>query len=202
MTTMLDPPAHFDTLFTEHADPWGTRSRWYESRKRALTLAVLPQSRYSRAYEPGCGAGELSAELASRCDQLLATDASKAAVARARSRLKSHRNVRVEQALTPREWPPGPFDLVVVSELAYYLDLDEAHDLARAMRASLAPGATVVACHWRHPERDLRLRAHDAHAMLEAGCALAAIARYEDDDFLLEAWSQDPRSVAQREGLA
>lgn len=202
MTTMLDYSAHFDALFGADADPWQTRSRWYEARKRALTLAILPRARYASAYEPGCGAGELAADLAARCDCLLASDASSEAVARARERLAPLPHVRIEQAITPHDWPAGPFDLIVVSELGYYLEVEELRHLARAIAASLAPDATVVACHWRHPASDLKMRAHDVHALLKSGGGLATVARYEDDDFLLEAWSRDSRSIAQLEGLA
>ena len=32
---------YFDQLFAGNDDPWAFRQRWYEQRKRALTLAVL-----------------------------------------------------------------------------------------------------------------------------------------------------------------
>jgi trans-aconitate methyltransferase len=76
-------PAHFDELFRLDADPWRTRTSWYEARKRALTLAALPDERYARAFEPGCGAGELTAALARRCAHVVASDASAAAVRKA-----------------------------------------------------------------------------------------------------------------------
>jgi predicted TPR repeat methyltransferase len=202
MTDIVDDRQHFEALFDQHADPWGTRTRWYEARKRALTLAMLPQARVARACEPGCGAGELSAALAERCDALLATDASAAAVGRARTRLAGRTNARVEHARMPQDWPAGPFDLVVVSELGYYLSIGELHTLAAAIRASLAPGATLVACHWRRYADDLRHSAEDVHAVLGAAGGLATLASYVDEDFLLQAWSPDARSVARREGLA
>lgn len=193
---------HFDTLFGDEADPWRTRTRWYEARKRALTLAILPDARYASACEPGCGSGELSAALATRCDALLSTDASDAAVQRARERLAGIANVRVERARMPGDWPAGPFDLVVVSELGYYLAMDELRQLASAIGRSLAPAATLVACHWRRGADDMRSSLHAVHPLLGAVCGGDAIARYEDEDFLLEAWSRDSRSVARREGLA
>ena len=35
---------YFDQLFAGNDDPWAFRQRWYEQRKRALTLAVLTLS--------------------------------------------------------------------------------------------------------------------------------------------------------------
>jgi SAM-dependent methyltransferase len=196
------PAGHFDALFERDADPWRTRTRWYERRKRALTLAVLPNERYERACEPGCGAGETTAALALRCGSVVASDASAAAVRQARERLAGATNVRVDQARMPRDWPAGRFDLVVVSELGYYLSGDELDALAEACRASLTAGATLVACHWRRVEPDMLQRAHEVHAALRRRTGLRAAAHYEDDDFLLDAWTDDARSVAQREGLA
>ena len=72
--------AYFDGLFAASPDPWGFESRWYEHRKRALTLACLPSLRYRYGYEPGCANGELSAALADRCDRLLVSDGAEKAV--------------------------------------------------------------------------------------------------------------------------
>lgn len=192
---------HFESLFRDDPDPWRTRTRWYEARKRALTLAMLPSARFASAFEPGCGAGELTRALAARCDALLATDASAQAVRHARDRVAGLAHVRVAQARVPHDWPDGRFDLVVVSELGYYLSTPELQATAAALRRTLAADGTVVACHWRHPAPDLHQRAEDIHATLSQGLG-DALAHYEDADFLLDAWCRDPRSVACREGLA
>ncbi len=193
---------HFDDLFRLDPDPWRTRTRWYEQHKRALTLALLPRERYDRACEPGCGAGETTAALAQRCNAVVASDASAAAVRQAGARLAPLANVQLTRARMPRDWPAGRFDLVVLGELGYYLPVDALRALALACRASLAADATVVACHWRRRAPDMLQTAHQVHAELARGLGLRSAARYEDDDFLLEAWTADVRSVAQREGLA
>lgn len=193
---------HFDQLFRDDADPWRTRTRWYERRKRALTLAMLPHERYTRAFEPGCGAGETTAALARRCDSVVASDASAAAVHQARERLAGMHNVSVDRARMPKDWPSGRFDLVVVSELGYYLSAGDLERLAHACCASLDGGGALVACHWRRVEPDMLQLAQDVHAMLQRCTSLWPNARYEDDDFLLEAWTSEAGSVAHREGLA
>ncbi|EPN67648.1 methyltransferase, partial [Pseudomonas syringae pv. actinidiae ICMP 19101] len=58
--------SYFDELFRNNDDPWAFKQRWYERRKRALTLAALPRERYRAIFEPGCANGELSADLAER----------------------------------------------------------------------------------------------------------------------------------------
>ena len=66
------PPDYFEQRFRASDDPWSFRTRWYEKRKRELTLASLPRQRYQRVFEPACANGELSAQLAERSDALLA----------------------------------------------------------------------------------------------------------------------------------
>ena len=59
-------PQYFEQLFEHDEDPWAFRTRWYEQRKRDLTLACLPRQYYTRIFEPACANGELSAALAER----------------------------------------------------------------------------------------------------------------------------------------
>jgi LmbE family N-acetylglucosaminyl deacetylase len=74
------PVALFDALYAGAADPWGLAGRWYEQRKRAVLLAGLPRPRFRRAFEPGCATGLITAELAKRCERVLAWDVATSAV--------------------------------------------------------------------------------------------------------------------------
>ena len=150
---MTLPPSYFDEVYRAAPDPWGFEDRWYERRKRALTLAALPEPSYVRAFEPGCSIGVLTAELASRCDSLLATDVSPAALRTAQERLAPHPHVQLEQGALPA-WPAGRFDLVVLSEVLYYLAEDDLARVARSAVESLAPGGTLLSVHWRHEVTD------------------------------------------------
>lgn len=197
---------HFDAMFTSDADPWQFKSRWYERRKRALTLACLPQPRYASGYEPGCANGELSAALATRCDQLLVSDGSALAVAMATTRLAAFQNVAVTQAWVPMEWPTQTFDLVVFSEFGFYLDGQSLDGVADKIIASIRPGGTIVACHWRRSIAGCEFNGDQVHQrllgrMLQA-CALTSISQIREPDVLLDVWSSDARSVAEREGFA
>src|ERR1700722_10637904 len=151
MTIATLSGAYFDAMYAASDDPWGFRSRWYERRKYALSLAMLPAERYAAAFEPACSIGILTASLAGRCDAVLACDRAAAAVAAAGARTADLPNVTVEQRVLPGDWPPGSFDLLVFSEVLYYfsdaeltLVLDQASD-------ALRPGGTLLAVHWRHP---------------------------------------------------
>lgn len=201
MNVDAHPPAAFNALFEASDDPWGFRGRWYESRKRALTLACLPRARYRSGYEPGCANGELSAVLAERCDTLLVTDAAPAAVALAASRLAATPQAHAAQAWLPEGWPKGQFDLIVVSELGYYLQDDALRQLARKARAALAPGGDIVACHWRHPIPGCQQDGQAVHAALSVALQLPSVWALMDPDFVLQVWSDDTRTVADREAL-
>ena len=55
-------------------------------------------------------------------------------------------DVRFEQMFVPEQWPNGAFDLIVLSEVVYYLSREDVGRLARRVRASLAPGGAVDPC--------------------------------------------------------
>lgn len=200
----MTTPAHayFDQMYGASDDPYGLRTRWYEERKRNLLLAALPARRYANAYEPGCGVGELTLALASRCERLLASDLSHHAVAIARNRCASLDHVHIHQQDLPAEWPDaaGPFDLIVLSEVGYFLTASAMNALAACCARSLDAAGTIVACDWRPHFAERALPTDEVHAAIDA-LGLARIVRHEEDDFVLQVWSQDARSVAQREGI-
>jgi hypothetical protein len=201
---MSSPERYFNEMYCHSDDPWGLRESWYERRKRSLTLASLPRQRYGNGFEPGCASGELTAGLATRCDRLLAADLSARAVQLARQRFATVPQVRVEQWTVPAHWPweAGPFDLIVVSEFAYYLDAVDLDALAACIAGSLAMDGTLLACHWRRPFAEALDSADAVHARLDARCGLARLAHHDEADLLIDVWSRDARSVAQCEGLA
>lgn len=197
---------HFDELFAASDDPWGFRDRWYERRKRALTLAALPAARYGDALELGCANGELAADLAPRCDRLRAIDGTPRAVALATGRLAAFTHVRVDQAWLPDQWSGvvemhERFDLVVVSEIGFYFTGEALDTLGDRIRDALAPDGTVLACHWRPRVRGCPLDGDEVHQRLSARLGLPSLLQIVDADLRLEVWCGDGRSVAMREGL-
>ncbi|WP_095171515.1 bifunctional 2-polyprenyl-6-hydroxyphenol methylase/3-demethylubiquinol 3-O-methyltransferase UbiG [Pseudomonas sp. Irchel 3H3] len=183
---------YFEQLFSANPDPWAFRSRWYEKRKRALTLALLPRQRYGRVFEPACANGELSLGLAERGDRLLCMDLSHTAVALAAERLAGYPEVQVVQGRLPEEWPEGQFDLIVLSELGYYLDSNDWRQVIDQARASLSPQGAVLACHWLQPIAGCPQTGAQVHAMLDAHLHLPRTVRHEEPDFILELWCRGP----------
>ncbi|MEV8252404.1 bifunctional PIG-L family deacetylase/class I SAM-dependent methyltransferase [Rhodoglobus sp. NPDC076762] len=192
----------FDDFYEGKVDPWGFETRWYEQRKRALTLASLPRERFARALELGCSIGVLSAQLAPRCDALLGTEIAQQPLEIARQRLAEYPHVSLHHVETAEEWPAGTFDLIVLSEVGYYFDLDALDRvLARAV-ASLAVDGTLVACHWRHEVKEYPLSGDQVHQRLNALDSLERFVHHREEDFLLEVFSPRPASsVARQTGL-
>ncbi|WP_458725342.1 SAM-dependent methyltransferase [Pseudomonas mandelii] len=192
---------YFDGLFTGNDDPWSFRQRWYEQRKRAITLAAMPRPHYRAIFEPGCANGELSFELASRCDRLLCCDTAAAAVTLARTRLGAFDHAEVRHSRLPADWPDEKFDLIVLSEIGYYLDADDLKRLIEQAAQSLTADGQLLACHWRPPIDGCPLNARQVHDLLHEHLHLPRLALHQEADFLLELWSREPRSVAALEGL-
>jgi SAM-dependent methyltransferase len=196
------PKDYFDDLYAASPDPWSLASRWYETRKYAVTLASLPRPRYRRGFEAGCSIGVLTELLADRCDALLAVDIAGSAVEATRLRVARHLHVEAQQLAIPGEWPDGSFDLIVLSEVGYYLDSGTLGDLMGKAVTSLAPDGTLVAVHWRHPVADYPLGGDEVHAALRASDRLAVLAHHEEQDFQLDVMVPQPLvSVAAASGL-
>lgn len=141
-------PDYFDALYRSQPDPWGFQSSEYERGKYRHTLEALSRPRYRRALEVGCSIGVFTTLLAPRCETLLAIDASSVALETARKAAASCANVTFETRMVPGEFPTGPFDLIVLSEVLYYLDIADLRRLAVLCADALSAEGEIVACHW------------------------------------------------------
>jgi SAM-dependent methyltransferase len=177
---------HFEARYAADPDPWDFATSAYEHDKYERTLAALGDRRYARAFEAGCSIGVFTAMLAARCEALLAVDIAQAAVDAARERLAPHDHVRVERCTLPEEWPAGPFDLVVCSELLYYWDRPTLERALPVIAESLAPGGRLIAVHYRPPSSVDPLTGDDVHALLRERLALAHVDAEANDQFRID----------------
>lgn len=190
--------ASFDDHYRDHPHGWDFGS-WYEERKRRVLLAALPRARYGSILELGCATGVLTGRLAERGDDVLGIDIAEAPLEAARQDVPS---ARFERMTVPEEWPDGAFDLVVVSEVGYYLSEADLERVIGRILGSLAPGGSVVACHWRHPDDHAATSAAHVHRRLLDRWPGRRAVQHVDDDFLLDVLvATDEPSVAAREGL-
>ena len=192
---------YFSTLYTQNDDPWGYEHRWYEERKRNICLSVLLKPMYEHVLEIGCSNGVFSQHLALRSTHLLCLDGHEAAVDLARARLSSFRNVDVLQALVPDEFPLQKFDLIVIGEVLYYLNVDELMQLIEKLRNALTDDGMILCCHWRYPIEHFSLNGDMVHQVFKDNILLYHYLSLKDPDFMIDLWTKDTQSVANREGL-
>ncbi|WP_147064455.1 PIG-L family deacetylase [Terrabacter aerolatus] len=206
------PDDSLDRLHDAVDDPWQVRTSWYEQRKRLVTLSALPHPRYGRALEVGGSVGALAADLARRCDELVVVDESAAATASARAALsggagaapaahdpdlvRDRGRVRVLRASVPEQWPSGRFDLVVVSEVGYFLGPERLRRLVARVGTALADDGVVVLCHWRHPVRGWPLDGARVHEIWQEESALPVVATHLEADFRLDVFSRTSAHLA------
>ena len=180
---------YFDSMYAHSSDPWNFETSVYEKRKYVATMAALPRRRYANAFEPGCSVGVLTEMLAPRCDHLLSTDIVLRAIRRAAERVKRFPHVRVEKRSIWEQWPDEEFDLIVLSEIAYYFEEASLRDIMSQIKDTTLGGAHVVGVHWRG-ETDYPLRGLRAHEIInETGC-LDRIKHFMGDEYVLDVWER------------
>jgi trans-aconitate methyltransferase len=170
----------FEKLYRADPDPWRTLTDPYESHKRERTLAACGEGPFAAAYDLGAGTGVLAAALAPRCERLLALDGAPTAVAEAQQRLAPFPHAEARVATLPDGLPTEALDLVVASEILYYLDDDAFRTVVDWLPATLADGGRVVAVHWTGSAPDLRRSADEVGAALAAAPGLRVIEDGED----------------------
>lgn len=141
-------PEYFEDVYNAGDDPWNFASSEYEAEKYAATLDALPREKYESAFEIGCSIGVLTAKLAARCDALLSIDVNEKALAQAGERCREFSNVRFRLMSIPNEFPDEKFDLILVSEVGYYLDKKDWKTAFDKIFDHLTSGGNVVLVHF------------------------------------------------------
>lgn len=146
---MTDYAAQFSLMYDQNPDPWNYAKSPYEQSKYDATCAALLSASYKSGIEVGCSVGVLSARLAQRCKSFLAVDIAPGAVRQASQRLATIPGAKARLAKVPQDWPQQQFDLIVLSEVLYYMTAAELVSLAENIAASAVPGAECVLVNWR-----------------------------------------------------
>ena len=145
---MSAPPtprlAHFEALYADDPDPWDYEGSRAEAVKRARVLAALGSGPLGAGCELGCGPGVATAAMAPRFAALLALDGAAEAVRLARGRVGGQRRVRVRLAPLPPALPRGSLDVVIATEVLYYLPPPVLDRTLTACARALRPGGRFV----------------------------------------------------------
>lgn len=147
--TTVSRRSDFERMFAGGADPWRYESA-YERRKYEQTLQVIGNRRVGRALEVGCAEGHFTVALARHAGALVAADISSIALQRARARCEAAGFDAVDYVRLDINADPVPrgFDLIVASEILYYLpDREALTAVLVKLAGALRPGGRLVCAH-------------------------------------------------------
>lgn len=158
---------YFKDVYDAQDDPWNFETSPYEAEKYQATIAALSHETYNKGWEVGCSIGVLTEKLANKCNQLLATDVSSKALQKAAERNEKHPNITFQLMSFPNEWPAHKLDLIIISEVAYYLSRDAWTEAASKVVKALNQGGHVVLVHWLPEVPDYPQTGDEVHEIFE-----------------------------------
>lgn len=141
--TQADRQAYFDSLYDGNIDPWQYDDCDYEIAKRIDTLSFL-RERYAKACEIGCSNGALTQQLAPHCDSITGIDIAEAAAAQARARLVAFPHAEIRVMHLPHDDLPDAYDLLVLSEVLYFLTPVELAAMADLAARRVEPDGDLI----------------------------------------------------------
>lgn len=154
---------YFEELYSKNRDPWNFETSKYEEEKYNATIAAIPVGNYNKALEIGCSIGVLTEKIATLSNHLVAIDISNTALNQAKERLKSASNVEFRLGGIPTAFPEGDFDLILMSEVGYYLSMEDLLLTRAKIANSLNQNGILVLVHWTHFVADYPLTGDEVH---------------------------------------
>jgi SAM-dependent methyltransferase len=136
----------FERLYLEKSDPWEFRSSAYELQKYKRTLDRILERRKGseRVLEVGCSVGTFTRQLAENFQQVVAIDFSDEAIARAAEYCGEKRTIRFIRSNLQSLKLNDAFDVIVCSEILYYIDRRHSAAVCTQLKRLLAPNGVIV----------------------------------------------------------
>ncbi len=185
-------PEYFEKVYAANDDPWDFQTSEYEAAKYEATLAALPRENYKNAFEIGCSIGILTEQLAKKCDALLSVDVSEKALERAKTRCRNLSNIRFQKMRFPEEFPDEKFDLILISEVGYYLSPSDWEKAMKKVYSQLTENGQVALVHWTpfvHDYPQTGDEVHDSFAEF-ADNKLRKLSEKTADKYRLDVWEK------------
>ena len=175
-------------MYRESEDPWNFATDAYEANRYDTIMRLIGERTFRRVFEPGCSIGILTQRLAHIATRIEAMDISPTAVERAGVRVACHQNVAVTLGSLPANIPDGCFDLIVLSEVGYYMDELTLRGLMDQLVRRLERHGELLAAHWLGVSPDHELSGDRVHEIIGnvSGLVLENSARYEG--FRIDKW--------------
>ncbi len=146
MPKRVEEKHHWDAVFAKE-DPWDYTNA-YEQQKYRYTLEMIPEGSCARVLELGCAEGLFTKMLSEKAGDILAVDISERALERATRACAGLENVRFEQHDIAQGVHAGKFDLIICSEILYYLrDRYAVEAFASQVKEALPVGGYILMAH-------------------------------------------------------
>ncbi|PWS29451.1 hypothetical protein DHW03_06455 [Pedobacter yonginense] len=155
---------YFETLYSSNIDPWNFEKSEYEREKYATSIQAIPQRQYEMGLEIGCSIGIFTNMIQALCSKLIAMDISGTALQEAKIRLANQNHVEFRLGGIPQNFPSEHFDLMVMSEVGYYLSMDDLMVTKNLIEKQLNAGGILLLVHWTHFVVDYPLSGDEVHA--------------------------------------
>ena len=183
---------YFEDVYAAKDDPWDFTTSEYEAEKYAVTIQSLPRENYENAFEIGCSIGVLTEKLSKKCGKLLAVDVSDKALAQARERCETHSQITFQKMSVPQEFPDEKFDLILVSEVGYYLAPQDWQTTMEKLIVHLTESGHIALVHWLPPVHDYPQtgdEVHDSFAEFAAG-KMQSLHSAREENYRLDVWEK------------
>ena len=139
-----------EQIYAESDDPWNFAHSSYEQEKFRATRAALEERYFNAALELGCGNGQLARHIVPLCASYTGLDAVQRPLEAARRVVPEGQFI---QGFLPTDLPEGNFDLIVLSEVLYFLSADAIRTLADLI-AKRWPAALLICVSYLGPTRN------------------------------------------------
>lgn len=188
------PEAYFNDVYRNSDDPWQFETSAYELGKYKTTINALAFDTYRNAFEIGCSIGVLSEMLAGRCGKLLSVDAAEVPLVKARKRLESCGQVEFAKMAVPHSFPDAQFDLILMSEVGYYLSMPDLEALQQKILLHLQQEGQLLLVHWTPEVHDYPLTGDQVHesfiSLSGAGKPLKRIFSLREETYRLDSFQR------------
>jgi cyclopropane fatty-acyl-phospholipid synthase-like methyltransferase len=183
---------YFEDVYAANDDPWDFTTSEYEAKKYDATIQSLAREHYESAFEIGCSIGVLTEKLAAKCEKILAIDISEKALAQARERCRNLPNITFQKMNFPQEFADKKFDLILISEVGYYLAPEDWQTAMKKSFAHLHENGQIALVHWLPPVHDYPQtgdEVHDSFAEFANG-KLRKINEKREEKYRIDVWEK------------
>lgn len=134
----------YDLAYRLRNDLFEIEGSEYEQHKLNRLIGVIRQRRYKTVLDVGCGIGILAEKISPFCQQIIGIDFSPKAISLAEKRCKNLENVSfLERDIRTFDFQ-GDYDLVIFSEVLYYLEDRFIERIVHRLKKNLPDSARII----------------------------------------------------------